>query len=63
MSILLYARDFEIGMKTLREKLQEMTPEQLERIGERALTVQERIMRDLDLSYEEYQELTKPVAE
>ena len=50
-------------MKTLREKLQEMTPEQLERIGEQALTLQERIMRDLDLTYAEYQELTKPVAE
>ena len=49
--------------KPLREKLQEMTPEQLERIGERALTLQERIMRDLDLTYEEYQELMKPVAE
>ncbi len=50
-------------IKSLREKLQEMTPEQLERIGERAITLQERMMRDLDLTHEEYQELTKPVAE
>ena len=50
-------------IKPLREKLQEMTPEQLERIGKQATMLQERIMRDLDLTYEEYQELTKPVAE